>query len=429
MELSWLQGTELERLPALATSLALGLLMGLERERLPAAKAGLRTFALTALFGSLCAAAGEGIDSIFVVIAGLAAVAAMIIAAYARDEDEQDSGTTTVIALLLCYLLGVMVWNGLETVAVMLAIVVTALLYFKAELRGMSEQLDRRDRVSILQFAVLTFIILPILPDQAYGPYGVLNPYEIWLIVVLISGVSLAGYVAMRIVGPRYGAPMVGILGGLVSSTATTLVYSRHGGKSDKLRDMAATVIVLANLVLLVRLAVLTAVVSPGVLKAVLPVLAAGLVPGLAVLAWLRSRKPDGGTPPVPEVKNPVELRTALSFAAIYAVVLLLSAWLSDVAGDVGLYAVALVSGLTDVDAVSLSSLRLHRDDGIGAGTVVVVMMLAVCANTVFKLGLVLFTGSKPLFVRCVGPLAAVVVGLAIGAAVMSQVAGQMAMK
>jgi len=416
MELSWLQDTELERLPALATSLALGLLMGLERERLPGSKAGLRTFALVALFGSLCAAAGEGVDSIFVVIAGLAAVAAMIIAAYARDEDEQDSGTTTVIALLVCYLLGVMVWNGLETVAVMLAIVVTALLYFKAELRGITQQLDHRDRVSILQFAVLTFIILPILPDRAYGPYGVLNPYEIWLVVVLISGVSLAGYIAMRIVGPGHGAPLVGIFGGLVSSTATTLVYSRHGGKNEKLRDMAATVIVLANLVLLVRLAILTAVVSPGVLKSVLPVLAAGLVPGLAVLAWLRARQPDGGKPPLPEVKNPAELRTALGFAAVYAVVLLLSAWLSDVAGDIGLYAVALVSGLTDVDAVSLSSLRLHRNDGIGAGTVVVVMVLAICANTAFKLGLVLFTGSRPLFVRCVGPLGAVAAGLAVGA-------------
>lgn len=416
MELSWLQGTDFERLPALATSLALGLLMGLERERLPDAKAGLRTFALTALFGALCALVGERSGTPFVVVAGLAAVAAMIIAAYARDEDGQDSGATTIIALLVCYLLGVLVWIGLEAVAVMLTIVVTILLYFKAELRGITQQLERRDQVSILQFAVLTFIVLPILPDEAYGPYGVLNPYEIWMVVVLISGVSLAGYIAMRIVGPRHGAALVGIFGGLVSSTATTLVYSRHGGKDAKLRDMAATVIVLANVVLLVRLAVLTAVIAPAMLKAVLPVLGAGLAAGLAVLAALRILRRDGARPPVPEVKNPTELRTAFTFAAIYAVVLLLTAWLSDVAGDAGLYAVALASGLTDVDAITLSTLRLHDRGGIGPGPVVVVIVLAVCANTVFKLGLVLSSAGMPLFARCVGPMAAVAAGLAIAA-------------
>ena len=420
MEMSWLQGTDFERLPALATSLALGLLMGLERERLPNAKAGLRTFALVALFGALCALVGERIDSAWVVIAGLVAVAAMIISAYVDDDDATDSGATTIIALLVCYLLGVLVWFGQESVAVMLTIVVTLLLYFKAELRGLTQRLDRRDQVSILQFAVLTFIILPILPDQSYGPYGVLNPYEIWLVVVLISGVSLAGYIAMRIVGPRHGAPLVGVFGGLVSSTATTLVYSRHGGGDPKLRDMAATVIVLANVVLLVRLAVLTAVVSPAMLKPVLPVLAAGLIAGLVALAALRILHRYGSHPVLPEVKNPTELRTAFGFAAIYAVVLLLAAWLTDAVGEAGLYAVALASGLTDVDAITLSTLRLHDRGGLGAGPVVTVIVLAVCANTVFKLGLVLTSGGRTLFRRCVGPMAAVAAGLAIAAFALS---------
>ncbi|HWA14674.1 MAG TPA: MgtC/SapB family protein [Burkholderiales bacterium] len=419
MELSWLQGTEFERLPALATSLALGLLVGLERERHREAKAGLRTFALTALFGSLCALIGESVESVAVVVAGLAAVATMIIVAYARDEDEEDSGATTVIALLVCYVLGVLVWMGLEAVAVMLTIVMTLLLYFKPELRGFTERLERRDQVSILQFAVLTFIILPILPDRPHGPYGVLNPYEIWTIVVLISGISLAGYIAMRIVGPGHGAALVGVFGGLVSSTATTLVYARHSGKDPKLHDMAATVIVLANLVLLVRLAIVTAVVAPAVLKVVLPVLAAGLVPGLAVLGWVHWRHRDGGTPVVPEIKNPTELRTALTFAFLYAVVLVLSAWLSDVAGEAGLYAVAVASGLTDVDAITLSSLRLHNSGGIGPAQVVTVIVLAVWANTAFKMGLVLSTAGKSLFMRCVAPAAAAGVGLSIAAAIL----------
>lgn len=416
MELSWLEGTQFERLPALATSLALGLLIGLERERHPDAKAGLRTFGLVALFGALCALVGERIDSPLVVGIGLVAVAAMIIGVHLLDDDDRDAGTTTIVALMVCYLLGVLVWVEQEGVAVMLTVVVTLLLYFKTELRGITQRMERRDTVSILEFAVLTFIVLPILPDEAYGPYGVLNPFEIWLVVVLISGVSLAGYIAMRIVGPRHGAALVGLFGGLVSSTATTLVYARHGGKDAALRDMAATVIVLANVVLLVRLALLTAVVSPGMLPSVLPALAAGLVAGMVVLAARRVLRGGSSQPPMPDVKNPTELGTALGFAAVYAVVLMLAAWLSDVAGHAGLYAVALASGLTDVDAITLSTLRLHDKGAVDAGPVLVVIALAVLANTVFKLGLVLASGGKALFARCAGPMAAVAAALAIAA-------------
>jgi len=416
LEISWLQGTEFERLPALATSLAIGLLIGLERERHRGAKAGLRTFSLVALFGALCALLSERSGSPAMLVAGALLVGAMIIAAYIRDDRDQEPGTTTVIALLLCYVLAVMVWIGYEAVAVMLAIVMTSLLYFKAELRGIAERLERRDLISILQFAVLTFIVLPILPDSAYGPYGVLNPYEIWTIVVLISGVSLSGYIAMRIVGPRYGAPLLGVFGGLVSSTATTLVYSRHGATDAKLRDTAATVIVLANLVLLLRLAVLTAVVSPALLQPVLPLLAGGLLPGLAALAYLHVRVRGDGEAPVPAITNPTELRAALGFGALYAVVLIMTAWLSDAAGRWGLYAVAVISGLTDVDAITLSSLRLQDNGAIGTGEVTMVIVLAVCANIVFKLALVLTVGGSALFRRCVGPMAAVAAGLAVAA-------------
>lgn len=416
MELSWLQGTELERLPAFATSLAIGLLIGLERERHPGAKAGLRTFALVALFGAVSALLGESGDSPAIPITGMLVVGAMIIAAYARDQNEQDPGTTTVIALLLCYGLSVMAWIGHEQVAVMLAIVATSLLYFKAELRGITTRLERRDLISILQFAVLTFIVLPILPDQDFGPYGALNPYEIWTLVVLISGVSLAGYVAIRVVGTTHGAPLLGLFGGLVSSTATTLVYSRHGGGDARWRDTAALVIVLANLVLLLRLAVLIAVIAPGLLGTTLPVLAGGLLLGLASLLYLRAGQRGQEQPPMPDIKNPTELRAALGFAAAYALVLLLTAWLSDLAGAAGLYAVALVSGLTDVDAITLSSLRLFNNGDFGAIQITLAVVLAIIANIAFKLGLVFTAGGRPLFLRCAVPMAAVAIGLAAGA-------------
>ncbi len=408
----WLHGTELERLPAFAASLAIGLLMGLERERHPGAKAGLRTFALVALFGAASALLSEKTGSPAILIVGLLLVGATIIAAYARDEEQHEPGTTTVIALVVCYALAAMVWLGFRSLAVMLAIVTTSLLYFKAELRGITEKLERRDLISILQFAVLTFIVLPILPDQDYGPYAALNPYQIWAVVVLISGVSLAGYVAMRMVGLRYGAPLLGVFGGLVSSTATTLVYARHGRAHEGLRSTAVTVIVLANLMLLVRLAILTAFISPALLRTLLPVLGGSLLLGMAGLAYGKAwRAPDGALP-TPDINNPTEIRTALTFAAIYAVVLLLAAWFSDIAGTAGLYAVALVSGLTDVDAITLSSLRLFNMGNLAGGQVATAVVLAIIANTVFKLGLVLVVGGRPLFGRCAGTMAAATVGL-----------------
>lgn len=389
------------------------MLIGLERERNPGAKAGLRTFALVALFGATTGLLSERLDTPGLLVAGLLVVGAMIIAAYATDADKEDSGTTTVIAVAVCYVLAAMVWFDFESLAVMLAIATTSLLYFKTELRGISTNLERRDLVSILQFAVLTFIVLPILPDQDYGPYGAFNPYRIWIVVVLISGVSLAGYLALRMIGPRHGAPLLGLFGGLVSSTATTLVYARHARGHAGMHATAATVIVLANLMLLVRLAIVIAFIAPALLPSLLPVLGSGLLLGLAGLAFLNAwRSPDKASP-MPDIKNPTEIRTALTFAAVYALVLLLTAWMTDIAGTTGLYGVALASGLTDVDAVTLSSLRLFNTGRLAPGQVTVVVVLAIIANTVFKLGLIRIVGNRSLFVRCAGTMTAVAIGLA----------------
>ncbi len=420
MELEWLHGTDLERLPAFAASLAIGLLIGLERERHPGTKAGLRTFALVALFGAASALLSEAVASPALLVIGLLLVAAMIITAYARDELQSEPGTTTVVALVICYVLAVMVWFDFESLAVMLAIVTTSLLYFKAELRGISEKLERRDLVSMLQFAVLTFIVLPVLPNRSYGPYGALNPYEIWTIVVLVSGMSLAGYLAIRTIGLRYGTPLLGVFGGLVSSTATTLVYARHGREHPDMQRTAITVITIANLMLLARLAVATAIIAPGMLTALLPILGAGLLAGLIALAFGKTWPAQDGASPMPDLKNPTELRTALTFAAIYAVVLLTTAWLTDIAGTAGLYAVALASGLTDVDAITLSSLRMFNLGDLASAQVTTAIVLAIIANTVFKLGLILAVGGRPLFGRCAGTLAAVVLGLVGALALMN---------
>ncbi|MBX3613270.1 MAG: MgtC/SapB family protein [Burkholderiaceae bacterium] len=213
---------ELGLLKAFAASGAIGLLIGLERERHPASTAGLRTFALTALFGTASALLGELGGTAWPTAIGLLLVGAMAVAAQRRDADPAgDPGTTTTIAILLCFILGTMVWHGLATIAASLAVVTTTLLYLKPELKGLSARITRRDMLSILQFGALSLVVLPALPDRGYGPHGALNPHQIWLMVVLVSGVSLAGYVALRLVGARHGLLLVGFMGGLVSSTAT----------------------------------------------------------------------------------------------------------------------------------------------------------------------------------------------------------------
>jgi uncharacterized membrane protein (DUF4010 family) len=401
-------------LEAFLTSLAVGLLIGLERERNPAARAGLRTFALVSLLGTLCAMLSAETQVPWILAAGLGAVGVLIVAAYVgASTAEADRGTTTQAALLVDYGFGAMIWYGYSTQAIMLAIIVTMMLYFKPELHGISQRMERRDLISIFQFAVLTFIILPILPDQGYGPHLALNPYNIWLMVVLLSGISLTGYVALRLWGHRYGAPLLGILGGLVSSTATTVIYARHGRENEGMGQLAVLVILLANLVVLLRLAVIGALVAPEILPGLLPVLSGGLVLGLAGTATWWKRLQQKRDLPIPEIKNPAELRTSLTFGVVYALVLFFAAWLSDYAGNKGLYAVAVVSGLTEMDAITLSSLRLFILGKLHTDQAVTAITLALIANVAFKFGVVLFFGGPGLARRCAAGLAAVAVGAA----------------
>ncbi len=417
MNLDWLNEQGLDRLPEFLTALAIGLLIGLERERNPTAKGGLRTFAIIALCGAAAATLAETLAAPFIIAVGLAAVAFTMIAAYYHHHEEwheREPGTTTIVAAVACYLLAAMALSGWLQLAVILSILMTALLYFKAELGGFARSLERRDLISILQFAVVAFVVLPLLPDQEFGPYAALNPRHIWFMVVLISGVSLAGYVALRVVGREHGAVLLGLFGGMVSSTATTLAYSRYAKAGSGLTGLAVTVIITANLVLLVRLTVFAAVLAPGTLPVLLPVLATALIAGIATYALGRRRNTVSSELTIPDIRNPAELRTALGFAALYALVLLLTAWLANLAGSTGVYALALVSGLTDVDAITLSSLRLYGQGTLESSQVAISIVLAVSANAAFKLGVVRVAGGRELFRHCLPAMTAVVAGAAI---------------
>lgn len=404
-----------EQIEAFLIAIGIGLLIGLERERVPSARAGLRTFGLVAMLGALTGLLGQHLQSVAPFAVGMAIIGVMIVAAYLRHPDPSDPGTTSVAALVVCYCLGAAVWLGYARIAVMLAVGTTVLLYFKAELRGIATRLGPRDWTSILQFSVLSLVILPILPNEEFGPYDALNPYQIWWMVVLISGVSLAGYAALQLVGAKPGAAFVGVFGGLASSTATTMVYARNARESKGFAPMAALVILLANLVMVVRVTVIAAVVAPGALRALAIIVTPALVFGALALVWNWRRLSDGGDAMLPQTTNPTELRTALGFGALYAFVLFCAAWLSDYAGTGGLYVLAVVSGFTDVDAISLSSLRLFSLGRLEATPAVIAIGLGMVANLSFKTVMAVVIGGRALGTKVLAGMGAVALGLVLG--------------
>ena len=403
-------------LEAFSTALGIGLLVGMERERRPDSAAGLRTFALVAMLGCLFALLGEKTGGPWILAVGLLVVSVSMIAAnFSTLQEEKYRGFTSEAAIIVTYGLGAAVWFGYSTLAVMIAITTTVLLYFKAELRQFSERMTPKDINSILQFAVLSLVILPILPSQDYGPYNAFNPRQIWWMVVLISGLALSGYLALRIIGARHGAALLGIFGGLASSTATTLMFSRHARDHNELVRMAAIVILIANVMVMIRLGFVSSVVAPELVAPIAIVFACGIVPGVLMALYGWKALVEAGPLLMPEVKNPTELKTAISFGLLYAVVLLASAWLQDIAGNKGLYIVALASGLTDADASVLSTLRMFNLEKISSGEAVIAVTLALIANLVFKIGLVITIGGGKLARHALPGLFAIGAGLAMG--------------
>lgn len=412
---------------AFGSSAAVGLLVGLERERNPHTKAGLRTFALIALLGTVSALLAQATGSGWILAAGVLVVAATIGGAHLVDPSTvaDDSGTTTTIAALLVFGLGALIQFGHLTLAVALGIGLTALLHFKVELEGAANRLTPTDIRSMLQFGAVSAVVLPLLPNEPHGPYGVLNPFHIWLMVVLISGVSLTGYVAWRLTWVRQGLLLTGVLGGLASSTATTLAYARQAREGTQSLAAAQVVILLANSTMFARVLLLTAIVAPVVTPRVAMAMLPALLAALPAL-WLRWRAASADlahpSQSAQVQRNPTQLPAALMFAAGYAVVLLIAAWASEHIGTQGLYGLAFASGLTDVDAITLSLMQLFNTQATTAQVAAIAVALAVAANLLLKAALAWVAGGRALGLGTVLGFAGPLVGLALGVAALQAV-------
>ncbi len=389
----------------LGAALGLGLLVGLQRERAASRIAGVRTFPLITLLGAVCGLLAAPLGG-WVVAAGLIGVAAASAIANmtgATAEREQEPGITTEIAILLMFAVGAMLaLIEQREVAVAVGAATAALLHAKAALHGFVRRMGDKDVRAIMQFAVITFVILPVLPDRTFTKLEVLNPRHIWLMVVLVVGISLMGYLAYKAVGARAGVILGGLIGGAISSTATTVSYARRSREAPDATAIAAVALLLATCVMYARVLIEIAVVERDLLRvAAWPIgvmlAATALIAGVMWLLGGRSKSA------MPEQANPSELKSAFVFGALYALVLAAVAISKRMFDDAGLYAVAALSGLTDMDAITLSTAQLVGEGRVEEETAWRAILIAALANLVFKTGIALALGTRRLFWTMLG--------------------------
>jgi uncharacterized membrane protein (DUF4010 family) len=394
-----------ELLKALLVSASLGALLGLERQwsgerenpKLDSI-VGARTFAIWAALGTLCAWFSQEQNPVFFLAGFAGMVVFLSLFLYRRAQRDRDIGLTTGAVGLATYLLGGLVFYGQSKTAVVIAISMLLLLASKERLHGLSRKFSRTDVYQALQFAAVTGIVLPLVPNHPFGPYGAFNPFSIWLMVVLVSGLGFLGYVAVRAFGEDRGIAFTGLLGGLASSTATTLAMSRESRSLPEAGHLCALAIVLACTVMLGRVAVLVGAISLNVLWQVAPWLLFIATPGLlfAVWSWRHfSPHQPVATEAAHEVRNPLNLRIAIQFAILYALIVLLVRWANESFGGAGVYWASFFSGLTDLDAISLSISQLERAGNVAATEAARALIIAAGANSLLKAAMAFSLGSR----------------------------------
>ena len=414
---------------SLCVALAIGFLIGLQRAQAslvddsgaasatdprerPSGRSigGIRTYPLVALVGAVSALLVPSVGMAALAIGGLG-VLVPIALAYADDlRSGRQRGLTTEMALLITFLLGALS-ASIATIPIdkqrwllsaTVAIVVTSVLSLKQPLHTLAQRISREDLLAWLKFAIVAVVIVPLLPDEAYGPLPelrVLNPFKIGVMVVLVAGLSLVGYGAMRWLGPSRGLSLTGIIGGIVSSTAVTLAMSQRSKSHPALERPCALAVVLANSIMPLRVVIIVFFAQRELAIAIAPELLAMAFTGvLATIVFRRRNDSVDGDNENSDVviANPFELGSALKFGALFAVILVMTRFAERQLGEAGLYVAGFVAGITDLDAITLSMTQLlNAGNSVTAEVAANVVLIAVVANTIFKAGLALMLGSR----------------------------------
>jgi len=376
-----------------AAAVLIGALIGLEREFVQQRSGeqefgGIRTFALMSLLGAVAAYFAQR----FGLLLFMGAYVGMILLLWASNIGPamrgEEEGITTEIAALLTPLFGAMViWDAPELAAA-LGVVTALILALKPGLHNLARRMSADDLRATLEFAIITAVILPLLPNQGYGPFNLLNPFLIWLLVVFVSGIGFIGYLLMKVFGAEEGIGLTGLLGGLVSSTATTLSFAGRSKTSRALSDALAQGILLASSVMFPRVLVEVAVVNRRLLPLLAVPLGSMLLVGVAqvVLYWLRHRAEHAQeSPSRVQLGNPLRLRTAIGFGLLFALVLVAVRAANEYLGAAGVYAASVLTGVTDVDSITLSVSDLSANGALEPRVAAFAIVLATLVNTVTK--------------------------------------------
>lgn len=386
-------------------ALVIGALIGLEREFYQQKEdapdfAGIRTFSLIALLGSVSSYLANDFGIILAALA-LGGLILMTTVSYsgALLRSRTETGITTEVAAILTFLFGVLVMGDHALVAIALAVITSILLTFKGKLHGFIRNMSSEDIHVTLQFALVAAVILPLLPDRTIDPWGLLNPFQIWLMVVFVSGIGFSGYVLMKILGPSQGLNLMGILGGLASSTATTISFSSASREYPHMAHHYARAVVLASTVMFPRVLFLILVIHPPLaLKVIIP-LTLMLIAGVIYIFVIQKIKliEEDTIHPEYKITNPLKLSTAMKFGLLFAVVLIVVEYSQTFLGSSGVYLASFITGLTDVDAITLSVTRLAQSTQLSSDVAGIAVIIAALMNTVSKGVISFFSGTQEL--------------------------------
>jgi uncharacterized membrane protein (DUF4010 family) len=400
--------------------LGLGVLLGLERERkkTPTDFAGVRTLGLLGLTGGLAAFFDQELERPWLAVALFGAAAGLVVVSYAASSQRGELGVTSELSALLSFALGYLCVAGHLLTATGLAVASGGVLALKEWLHELARRIESEDVEATLKFALVSVIVLPLVPNQNFGPppFDVINPYKIWLMVVLISGLNFASYLLVKVVGAEHGIGLTGLLGGLVSSTAVTLGFSQRSRQQPEQSAPFALGILIAWTVMFFRVILLVSAVDRSLGPRIAGAMLAFAVPGLAVCAWLWGRARSPETASVAAGANPFELGQAIRFGLVFGVITFAAKAAQIYLGSAGLYLAGVLAGLTDVDAISLSMAQLSLADPASSEPALRTILLAVASNTAFKAGMVGFLAAAGLRRIILAGAGVILGGAALGA-------------
>lgn len=384
----------------LGISFGLGLLVGLQREKSNHETAGVRTFTLIAILGTMAGFLTREFDNPYIfpvfgiAITGLMITANLIIA---NRDPSPTAGQTTEVAVLLMFAIGAYLVLGHQVIGVIVGGTLAILLYVKESLHGFIDRLKEKDLAAIMTFVGVSLVILPILPDETYGPLNVLNPRDIWMMVTLIVGISVVGYFVYKWVGKKAGMISNGILGGIISSTATTVSYARNAAANKSVSKTAAFVILASVTISIIRLIIEIGFVVPEKFgQLILPFVLLFLIMTVLTLMLYYWIARDNSQEDMPEPKNPAQFKSAVIFGVLYGAILLAVAFAEEKFGQEGLYIVSIIGGLAKKDAITLS-LASAVKGGMETALGWRLIMAGVLSNFGFKVILVAVLGNRKL--------------------------------